>query len=63
MVERKKSHPLREVSEPNLLTETFPHSLPPLIQFDGPIVEYIDGEAVKFDPQTLLSGYNLNNIN
>ena len=47
---KRKSHPLVDRTEPNLLEETFPYSLPPLIRFDGPMVEYIDGKAVKFDP-------------
>ena len=47
---KHKSHPLVDRTEPNFLEETFPYSLPPLIQFDGPMVEYIDGKAVKFDP-------------
>ena len=55
MSQSTKLHSLKEVSEPNVLTEVFPHELPPLILFDGPIVEYIDGEAVQYDPQTLKS--------
>jgi isopropylmalate/homocitrate/citramalate synthase len=46
----KKTFPLIDVTEPNLLEETFDYSLPPLIKFDGPLVEYIDGEAIHFDP-------------
>ena len=53
MVEKTKAHPLQDVTEPNLLDDTFDYNLPPLIKFNGPIVEYIDGEAVTFDPQTL----------
>ena len=53
MAESKKAHPLQEVPEPNLLTDTFAHSLPPFIHFDGPIVEYIDGHPVEFDPQAI----------
>ncbi len=49
----KISFPLIDRTEPNLLEETFNYSLPPLIRFDGPIVEYIDGKPVTFDPQTL----------
>jgi isopropylmalate/homocitrate/citramalate synthase len=48
-----KSFPLVDTSEPNLIEETFDYSLPPLIRFDGPIVEYIDGHLVEFDPQEL----------
>jgi len=46
----KKSFPLVDATEPNLLEDTFDYSMPPLIKFDGPLVEYIDGEAVEFDP-------------
>jgi len=46
----KKTHPLIEVDEPNLLDDVFPYDLPPRIRFDGPMVEHIDGEAVTFDP-------------
>ncbi len=53
MSKANKPHPLIEVGEPNLLEETFPHSLPPLIRFDGPVVEYIDGRAVEFEPRAL----------
>ena len=52
---KKKAHPLVDVEEPNLLEETFDWSLPPRITFDGPAVEYIDGECVEFDPQGLLT--------
>ncbi len=48
-----KSYPLVDCTEPNLIEETFDYSLPPLIQFDGPVVEYVDGQAVQIDPQTL----------
>ena len=50
-----KAHPLVNSTEPNLLEDTFDYSLPPLIQFDGPVVEYIDGEPVEFDPQSVRS--------
>ncbi|MHC4737073.1 MAG: beta/alpha barrel domain-containing protein, partial [Planctomycetota bacterium] len=49
MNEVKKQHPLVNISDPNLLEDTYPYSLPPLIRFEGPVVEYIDGEAVEFD--------------
>ena len=42
----KKKHPLVDRTEPNLVEETFPYSLPPLIKFDGKAIEYIDGEPV-----------------
>jgi len=41
---------LKETSEPNLLEEMFDYSQPPKIQFDGPLIEEIDGEQVIFDP-------------
>ena len=53
MSEWKEKHPLVEVEEPNLVEETFPHSLPPLIRFEAPVVEYVDGRAVEFDPKAL----------
>jgi len=45
--------PLVDATEPNLLAETFEYSLPPRIRFDGPIVEYIDGQPVEFDPAAI----------
>ena len=48
MSEKYDTHPLVDATEPNLLEETFDYSLPPLIRFDGPIVEYIDGKPVEF---------------
>ena len=47
---KKESHPLVEVDEPNLVEDTFNYGLPPLIHFDSPIVEQIDGQVVEFDP-------------
>jgi len=47
----KKSHPLIDATEPNLVEETFDYSLPPLIRFDGPLIEYVDGSPVEFDPR------------
>jgi len=48
-----KDFPLHDVSEPNLLKELFPYSLPPLIRFEAPIKEIIDGREVTFDPLEL----------
>jgi isopropylmalate/homocitrate/citramalate synthase len=48
-----KEHPLQDATQPNLLEDTFNYDLPPLIHFDGPIVEQIDGHPVQFDPQAL----------
>jgi len=45
----RKPHPLVDATEPNLVEDTFPHSLPPLIQFERPVVEYIDDQPVEFD--------------
>ena len=42
-----------DATEPNLLEETFEYSLPPRIRFDGPVVEYVDGQAITFDPADL----------
>jgi isopropylmalate/homocitrate/citramalate synthase len=49
MNKAKKRHPLVDAKEPNLLQDTYPYSLPPLIRFERPVVEYIDGKAVEFD--------------
>jgi isopropylmalate/homocitrate/citramalate synthase len=49
MKEAKKKHPLVDANEPNLIEDTYPYSLPPLIRFERPAVEYIDGKAVEFD--------------
>ncbi len=53
MSENHKPYPLVDTTEPNLLEDTFNYSLPPLIRFDGPVVEYIDGRPVEFDPAAL----------
>jgi isopropylmalate/homocitrate/citramalate synthase len=50
-----RSFPLVDATQPNLLEEVFDYSRPPLVRFDGPIVEYIDGKPVLFDPQELKS--------
>ena len=49
MNKMRKKHQLVDAVEPNLLIETFPHSLPPLIRFEGPVIENVDGKAVEFD--------------
>ena len=54
MSNRKTEHPLVNTTEPNLLEKTFNYNLPPLIKFDGPIVEYIDGKQVQFDPKSAI---------
>ena len=48
----QQKHSLINSTVPNHLEKTFDYSLPPLIKFDGPIIEYIDGEAVEFDPMS-----------
>ncbi len=45
----RKNHSLVDATEPNLMEDTFPYTLPPLICFDGKVVEQIDGHAVEFD--------------
>ncbi len=45
----KKRHQLTDAMKPNLIEEIFPYDLPPLITFDGPVVENIDGNPVEFD--------------
>ena len=45
----RKPHALVDATEPNLLEGIFPYRLPPLVRFDGPAVEYVDGKPVTFD--------------
>ena len=45
-----KEYPLQHTEEPRLLKDQFPYSLPPLITFEGPIKEYLDGREVTIDP-------------
>lgn len=49
----RKHHPLQDTTEPNLIRDTYTYDLPPLIQFDGPFSENIDGHAVEFDPASV----------
>ncbi len=51
----RKEHPLIDTTEPNLMEETFDYDFPPLIRFDGPLVEQIDGKTVEFDPNSVKS--------
>ena len=46
---------LKETDTPNLLEEQFDYSLPPRICLEGPILEEIDGQVVKFDPQEAIA--------
>jgi isopropylmalate/homocitrate/citramalate synthase len=50
---KHNAHPLIDRTAPNLLEETFDYGLPPRIRFDGPVVEYVDGTPVEFDPAAL----------
>ncbi|MDP7019331.1 MAG: hypothetical protein QGG36_26275 [Pirellulaceae bacterium] len=50
----RKDHPLIDSTEPDLLEDTFDYAMPPLIKFDGPMIEHIDGKAVEFDPQSVI---------
>jgi isopropylmalate/homocitrate/citramalate synthase len=45
---------LRDVQEPNLLKELFPHVIPPRILFEDVIRESIDGTDVEFDPRSVI---------
>ena len=49
----KKKHSLKDTKTPNLMEAIYPYSLPPLIQFDGPVVEYIDGKPIEFNFSSL----------
>ncbi len=46
---------LQNVTEPNLIEDIFPHTVPPLVKFEGPIREIIDGREVEFDPRSVLN--------
>lgn len=50
-----KTYELQNVSQPNLLENIFPYSLPPLIKFEGKIQETIDGKTVEFDPNEVMT--------
>jgi len=41
---------MKEVSEPVLLADMFPHSMPPHIVFDEPIITELDGESYTISP-------------
>lgn len=41
---------VREISEPNLLTDIFPHDTPPHIIFDAPISEKFDNKTFSINP-------------
>jgi isopropylmalate/homocitrate/citramalate synthase len=46
----ERTYPLQDTPEPALIEDIFPYSLPPLIKFDGELVEEIDGRKVLFNP-------------
>ena len=46
---------LKEVAEPNLLTNMFPHDVPPHVCFDGPVSEQLDGQTYTVDPADMKS--------
>ena len=48
-MKRTKRHALVDAVRPNLLEDIFPYSLPPLIRFEAPVIEQIDGHPVEFD--------------
>lgn len=48
-----KKHELQNPVEPNLLEDVFDYESVPKIIFDGPIIEVIDGEEVRFDPSVV----------
>jgi isopropylmalate/homocitrate/citramalate synthase len=48
-MKRTKRHALVDAVRPNLLEEIFPYLLPPLISFEGTVIEQIDGQPVEFD--------------
>ena len=45
-----REYPLQNVTEPNLVEDIFPYSLPPLIKFQGEWIEEIEGRKINFDP-------------
>jgi len=49
MSKAMKKHRLVDTKEPNLVEDIYVHSLPPLIRFEGAVIENIDGQAVEFD--------------
>ncbi len=48
-----KEFPLLDVEKPNLLKNTFPHSLPPRIRFEEKIKDTIDGRQIEFDASSV----------
>ena len=48
-----KTSTFKDVTEPNLLQDVFPHVEPPHVVFDGPLLEQFDGETVVMHPAEL----------
>ena len=48
-----KTRDIVECSEPNLLTDMFPHRIPPAVVFDGPVTEEVLGTAYTVDPSEM----------
>ncbi|MCE5251170.1 2-isopropylmalate synthase [bacterium] len=46
---------IHDIDKPNLIEDIFPHSIPPRITFDNPVVEIIDGRQVTFDPGSVVT--------
>lgn len=46
----ERTYPLVETTEPALVEDIFPYTLPPLIKFDGQWEEDIDGRKIYFNP-------------
>lgn len=46
----RKTYPLQDVAEPNLMEDAFPYSLPPQIRFTGKWREEIGAKPVVIDP-------------
>ena len=51
MAEVETRFSLVDTETPELLEKTFGYHLPPLIHFDGAIIEHVDGKTVEFDPR------------
>ena len=50
-----KIRPIDNTRIPNLVSDIFPYSLPPLIKFDNNITEIIDGKTISFDPNSVVN--------
>jgi len=50
-----KKYELQNPEKPNLMEEIFDYDSVPKITFNGPVIEVIDGEEVRFDPDGLKS--------